>query len=125
MSVSYDSLVDRYRLSRRQLETECLFGVRFTIANKLTHWRNVAPHLLAERWEQIAEEIEHELGPGDEMAKRHLLLQRWKEIYGSEATHEQLIRALLSAERTDLAEVACGAVGESYSSQKLATPIVN
>ena len=114
MSVSlYASLVDRYRLSRRQLETECLYSVDLALANKLTQWRNVAPYLLPRRWKTIVDEIDNAPGPLSVKSKRLELLERWKEIYGSEATHEKLIRALLSAERTDLAEVVCGAVGES------------
>ena len=110
MSVSYDSLVEKYGLSPRELGAECGFNVQLTLAEKLSQWRNVGPYLLGEKWETVKEEIEH--GKQDEKGKRLVLLQRWKEMHGSEATHETLIRALLLAERTDLAEVVCQAVGE-------------
>ena len=115
MSVSYDTLVGRYRLSRRELGVECGFNVQLALAEKLSKWRNVGPYLLGEKWETMVEEIEH--GKQDEKGKRLALLQRWKEVYGSEATHETLIRALLLADRTDLAEVVCQRVGESWSSE--------
>lgn len=110
-SVSYDGLVEKYCLSPPQLQTECVFCVQFELAKRLSEWPNVGPHLLGENWEQKREEIKD--ARQDEKERRLELLRRWKQTYRSEATYEKLIRSLLSAERTDLAEVVCKAIGES------------
>ena len=110
-SVSYDGLIEKYCLSRPQLQVECVFCVQFELAKRLSEWRNVGPHLLGEKWEQKREEIKDMRQ--DEKESRLELLRRWKQTYRSEATYEKLIRALLSAGRTDLAEVVCQEVGKS------------
>ena len=113
MSVSYDSFVNDYHpsISQQQLEKECEYSVQLALSEKMTKWDDVGPHLLGKKWEQLKEVIDcDEQGV---KGKNRGLLRLWKQHYGSKATYEELIRALLSAGRTDLAEVVWQAVGES------------
>ena len=101
-------LVKSYKISEQQLKEKCSYDLHRGLDKKLTRWRNLAPHLFAD--EQVSKNavdaIDHDERLDDE-GKRHQLLERWKEACGSEATHEKLIRAFLSAERRDLAEFVC------------------
>ena len=73
----------------------------------------MAPHLFADEQtlKNALEAIQQDKHLDDE-GRRHELLARWKQVHGSDATHEKLIRALLSAERKDLAEFVCQKLGK-------------
>ena len=104
-------LVKKYKISEQNLKEKCHSDVRLAVASELTKWRNVAPYLLQERCHVAVDAIDCEPNL-DEEGKRKKLLERWGEICGSEATHEKLIGALVSAGKTDLAEIVCQAIGE-------------
>ena len=108
--------MERYGLSG-QLEGKCSHDVQMQLCEQLTEWRNVAPYLLPDHYRTVRDEIDHDLRL-DEKGRRRELLDRWKEIYGSDATHKALIRALLAASRMDLAELVCQKiVGQPYQTE--------
>jgi hypothetical protein len=70
----------------------------------MNRWRNVDLELES----AVVDAIERESST-DEEGKRRKLLERWKEIYGHEATFERLVSSLIASGRADLAGGACEA----------------
>ena len=101
---SFESTVAHHGLTGDQLRTECGDDVLRSLAPRMNRWRNVDLELES----AVVDAIERESST-DEEGKRRKLLERWKEIYGHEATYERLVRGFIASGRADLAGNACEA----------------
>ena len=98
-----EDLTQKFNISRSVLENEVSDDDIREIANFLESWKLVAPHLGLSKGE--IEAIDRD-GTSEE-EKRLLMLQRWKQALVFKATYKELINALLSVRRADLAVKVC------------------
>ena len=101
---TFKSVVDHHGLTGDQLCTVCGDDVLRSLAPRINRWKNVDLELDS----GVVDAIDRE-GNIDEEGKRRRLLERWKEIYGHEATYERLVRGFLASSRADLADTVCKA----------------
>ena len=106
-----EGLFFKFKVSGQMRNKKCSWDVLLAVAKKMTDWRSVVPYLLPEKGKEVEDEIINDSGYSVR-GKRRRLLERWIEIDASHATYEKLVRALISAERTDLAEIVCKKIGE-------------
>ena len=90
-------MVANHGLSADQLRAICSDDVLSTLAPQMTN-RKFEPE------SGVVDDIERE-SDADEGGER----QHWKEIYGHEATYEQLVRGFIASDRSDLADSVCKA----------------
>ena len=101
---TFKSMVDYHGLTHDQLCTVCGDDVLRSLAPRMNRWRNVDLELDS----GVVDAIETESNT-DEEGKRRKLLERWKEVYGHEATYERLVRGFIASSRADLAGNVCEA----------------
>ena len=99
---TYEAMLEHHNLSSSQLQVQCPDHVLRSLAKKMTRWKNIAVDLEVD--ESAVETIEKEK---DEEGKGRKLLERWKEIFGHEATFERLARCLVNSKRANLADFVC------------------
>lgn len=105
---SYESTVNHFGLAVCQLQAECRDEHLRALASRLNKWRNIEWQLE----KGVLDAISHE--PLDEEGKKRKLLERWKEVYGHEATYERLVRCLVESQRIDLADFVCDTCKKAF-----------
>ena len=104
---SYADIVKQFNLSEAQINEKCSSDMIPKVHKKMSGWRNTVPYLFTlEKEKEIMETINQDLTL-DDVGRRRKLLVRWKQFHGSDATYKKLIKAFLSADRRDLAEIVC------------------
>ena len=98
-----EDLTQEFNIPSSALENEVSDDDIRKIATFLESWKLVAPHLGLSKGE--IEAIDRD-GTSEE-EKRLLMLQRWKQALVFKATYKELINALLSVRRADLAVKVC------------------
>jgi hypothetical protein len=105
-AITLDDLTQKFHISSSVLENEVSDDDIREIAIFLESWKLVAPHLGLSKGEIEAIDRDGE----SEEEKRLLMLQRWKQALVFKATCKELIIALLSVRRADLAVKVCQTV---------------
>ena len=96
-------------VSKEHLETISRSGCK--------EWKSLPAHLELE--DIVAEDIDK--SKTTEREKRHEFLLKWKDMKGSDATYEQLVKALLKIECVQDAETVCQMLKESIDKEQLAS----
>ena len=109
--ITVEDLTQKFNISSSVLENEVSDDDIREIANFFESWKLVAPHLSLGKGE--IEAIDED-GTSEE-GKRLLMLQRWKQALVFKATYKELINALLSVRRADLAVKVCQTVSSANS----------
>ena len=73
------------------------------VAGKIVDWKALAPHLGM----TTADRVAIDRNGHDEDDKRRILLQRWLQRNGPDATYYRLIEAFVGAEDKDTADEIC------------------
>lgn len=95
-------------VSEEALGSQCTEEHYLELANKMTGWNEVAPHMLAR---SAVEEIR---GDGcSERDKKLQMLRKWSQRFAFKATYTALIGVFVKAERADLAQLVCDILGDS------------
>ena len=112
--VTFGDLEQRFKIPSGTLENEVSDDDIREISAFLESWKLVAPHLGLSKGE--IEAVENDAKSEEE--KRLSLLQKWKQALVFKATYKELVNALLSVRRADLAVKVCRMVVTSVSSQQ-------
>ena len=112
--VTFEDLEQRFKIPSGTLENEVSDDDIREISAFLESWKLVAPHLGLSKGE--IEAVENDAKSEEE--KRLSLLQKWKQALVFKATYKELVNALLSVRRADLAVKVCRMVVTSVSSQQ-------
>ena len=95
-------------VSEEALGSQCTEGHYLELANKMTGWNEVAPHMLDS---SAVEEIR---GDGcSERDKKLKMLRKWSQRFAFKATYRALIGVFVKAQRADLAQLVCDILGDS------------
>ena len=90
-------------LDRDKLRVEITNSKVFALARKMNDWEKI--YFGEKLTEAILGEIKKDAI--DEDGRRRTVLTRWKELYGHEATYEQLLLRYVESGRMDLADLLC------------------
>ena len=82
-------------------------------------WKSLPAHMDLE--DIVAEDIDK--SKKTEREKRHEFLLKWKDMKGSDATYEQLVKALLKIKCVQDAETVCQMLKESIDKEQLASAL--
>ena len=104
--ITLEDLTERYKIPSSVLENEVSDDDIRKISTFLESWKVVAPYLGLSKGQIEASDRD---GKSEE-EKRLLMLQRWKQAFVFKATYKELINALLSVARADLAVKVCKTV---------------
>ena len=104
--ITFDDLTKRFKIPDSILEDEVSDDDIREISTFLESWKLVGPHLGLSKGE--IEAIDRDGNTEEE--KRLLMLQRWKQALVFKATYKELVNALLSVRRADVAVKVCQAV---------------
>lgn len=112
--ITLEDLTERFKIPSGVIENEVSDDDIREISTFLESWKLVAPHLGLSKGE--IEAIDKD-GKSEE-EKRVLMLQKWKQALVFKATYKELVNALLSVRRADLAVKVCKMIiSTSMSSQ--------
>ena len=99
---TYEQILNRHGLKRREMQRRCSGDELFPIAREMIRWRSIDLGLQ----KGIINSIENDPTTGEE-EKQIKLLERWRESYGHDATYDRLAYSFCSSNRVDLADVVC------------------
>ena len=96
-------LVTKYGLSQEELSPRVTHDLLVAITMVMNSWRDIAPHMYLEATER--EDIAEKGRSPQE--QRLMMLEKWKEKFGNDASFFKLVEVLLQAKRRDLADKVC------------------
>ena len=102
------SLVANYKLSRTDLEKQCDGELLLTLMEQIERFSNTAPY-----FKLTPPEInEIQLDNNTERSRKRMMLEKWRNKHGSDATYLSIAHIFLHMENRQLAEIVLQHVKE-------------